>query len=309
MSLLADVLTGITLPIVAVAALGFVLQHRARFDVRSLNRLLIYATFPCFLVVTLAEAELPLREVRGVALFTVAQFFGLLALGWAAGRALRLAPRQRAVVALACAFPNSGNFGIPVAELAFGADYVVHQAVITATHTVLILTTAPVLFGGADTATGHLKAAFQTPMIPALLVGLALNLGEVELPDVLRTPLETLGRAYVGVALFALGAQLAQGDLRVPLGSAGIAVGLRLLAAPVLTGLALLALDLPVQVAALLLVGSAAPVGVLVAIFAAEFRGNAELSSAVVVASTLLSPLTVTAALVAARAAGAAGAG
>jgi hypothetical protein len=301
MSLLFEVVTEITLPIVAVAALGFVLQTRARFDVGSLNRLLIYATLPCFLVVTLAEAELPLAEVRWVALFTVAQFAVLLGLGWSVARALKLPPEVRAVVALACAFPNSGNFGIPVIELAFGRDYVVHQAVITSTHTVLILATAPALFGAGGGALGHLKAAFQTPLIPALIVGLALNLLEIPLPEVLRTPLDTMGQAYVGVALFALGAQLAANELRVPLGAAGLAVALRLLAAPALTGLALLAIELPATVEALLLVGSATPVGVLLSIFALEFRGNTQLSSAVVLSSTLLSPVAVTLAVLAAR--------
>jgi len=301
MSLLLEVVTGITLPIVAIAALGFVLQTRARFDVRSLNRLLIYATLPCFLVVTLAEAKLPLADVQGVAIFTVVQFFVLLAIGWSAGRLLGLEPKVRAVIALACAFPNSGNFGIPVVELAFGSDYVVHQAVITSTHTVLILAIAPVLFGGQGGPVGHLKAAFQTPLIPALAVGLLLNGLDVTLPEVIRTPLQTMGDAYVGVALFALGAQLAEDDLQVPIGSAGLAVALRLLLAPLLTGLALLLIEMPATVEALLLVGSAAPVGVLLTIFASEFRGNVQLSSAVVVSSTLLSPLIVTAAVVIAR--------
>jgi len=123
----------------------------------------------------------------------------------------------------------------------------------------------------------------------------------VTLPEVIRTPLQTMGDAYVGVALFALGAQLAEDDLQVPIGSAGLAVALRLLLAPLLTGLALLLIEMPATVEALLLVGSAAPVGVLLTIFASEFRGNVQLSSAVVVSSTLLSPLIVTAAVVIAR--------
>jgi predicted permease len=305
MALLFDVVARITLPIVAIAALGFVMQTRARFDVRSLNRLLLYATLPCFLVVTLAEAELPLAQLRGVVIFTVVQFAVLLGLGWAVGRALGLEAKARAVVAVACAFPNSGNFGIPVIELAFGSDYVVHQAVITSTHTVLILLLAPVLFGGGGTVGQHLKGVFQTPLIPALAVGIGLNLAGIELIAPVRKPLETMGDAYVGVALFALGAQLADNRLRVPLGAAGLSVALRLLLGPLLTGAALLVLDLPARVEAILLVGSAAPVGVLLTIFASEFRGNVELSSAVVVTSTVLSPVMITAAVIATRLMGA----
>jgi hypothetical protein len=303
MTLLLDVVFDITLPIVAIAALGFLLQQRARLDVRSLNRLLLYATLPCFLVVTLAEAKLPIGQVQGVALFTVAQFAVLLAVGWAAARAMNLDAKARAVVAIACAFPNSGNFGIPLIELAFGSDYVVHQAVITSIHTVLILILAPVLFGEGrgGGVLAHLKGIFQTPLIPAMAVGLGLNLAGIELIEPVRKPLATIGDAYVGVALFALGAQLAESRLSVPIGAAGGAVALRLLAAPLLTALALLVLDMPAPVEALLLVGACAPVGVLVTIFAGEFRGNVELSSAVVVSSTVLSPVVVTAAVLATR--------
>lgn len=299
MSILFEVVTQITLPIVLLAAAGYGLQKWASFDIQTLNRLLVYATFPCFIVVTLSQAEIPLSQVQGAAAFTLGQFLFLLALGWWVGTGLGLRRDLRAVVAIACAFPNSGNFGIPVIELAFGQDLVIHQVVITAIYSVVILFSAPLLFAGPEGGVKkHLKTLFATPMIPAVALGLGLNAMNWRLPEVIETPMETLGQGYVGIALFALGAQLAASNLKVPLGTAGVAVGLRLLLAPALTALAMLAVPLSTEVQHLLIVGACAPVGVLVAIFAAEFRGNVELSSAVVIASTLLSPLMVTAVLV-----------
>lgn len=303
MSLLIEVVTQITLPIVALAAAGFGLQKWANFHVQTLNRLLVYATFPCFIIVTLSQATIPLSQVQGTALFTVAQFAVLAAIGWWIGGALKLEHRVRTVVALACAFPNSGNYGIPLVELAFGEDMVIHQVVITSIITVLILIATPVLFAGTrDGGWGsHVKAMFQNPMIPSVAIGLLLNAMNWRLPGVIETPMETLGKAYVGVALFALGAQLAANRLEVPAGSVGLAVALRLLLAPALTGLALLVVPLPGEVKALLFVGATAPVGVLLTIFAAEFKGPVELSSAVVIGSTVVSPLVATAAVVLTR--------
>lgn len=302
MSLLIDVLIQTTVPIVAVAAAGFCMQKFSGADVTTLNRLLIYGTLPCYIVVTMSQATIPLGRVEGPAAFTIVQFFILLAVGWWAGAALKLSRQRKVLAALACAFPNSGNFGIPVVELVFGRDMVIYQVVITAIQTVLMLMVSPVLYAGGQRGfLGHVKTIFRTPLIPAMLLGLGLNALDWRLPLVIERPLETLGQAYIGVALFSMGAQMALADLRMPLRSAGVSVALRLLLAPALTGLALLILPMSPEVEALLLVAACTPVGVLVPIFAAEFRGNVELSSAVVIASTLLSPIVVTAAVVVTR--------
>jgi predicted permease len=302
MSLLIDVVIQITVPIVAVAAGGFCMQKFAGADVATLNRFLIYATLPCYIVVTMSQATIPLERVEGAAAFTLVQFFVLLAIGWWVAAGLKLSRQRKVLAALACAFPNTGNFGIPVVELVFGRDMVIYQVVITSVQTVLMLMISPLLYAGCQCGLlGHLKTIFRTPLIPAVLLGLALNALEWRLPLVIERPMETLGQAYIAVALFSMGAQMALADLRMPLRSAGVAVALRLLIAPVLTGLALLALSLPGEVEALLLVAACTPVGVLVPIFAAQFRGDVELSSAVVIASTLLSPVVVTAAVVLTR--------
>jgi predicted permease len=299
MSLLFDVLREVTLPVVLLAAVGFGLQKWARFDVQTLNRLLVYATFPCYIVVTLSEAEIPIAEAQGPAAFVLGQFVVLLALGWAVGRALGLRPDLRAVVALGCAFPNSGNYGIPLIELAFGGDLVFYQVVFTSVHAVVIMVAAPLLFAGREGGVGrHLKTLFSNPMVPAVLVGLGLNALNLRLPGVIATPAATLGDAYLGVALLTLGAQLGASDLRVPLGSAGAAVALRLLLAPALTAAVVVWLPFAWEVRQLLILGACAPVGMLVVVFAAEYRGHAQLAAAAVMASTVLSPLLTTLVLV-----------
>lgn len=304
MSLLVEVVTQITLPIVILAAAGFGLQKWARFDITTLNRFLVYATFPCYIVVTLSQAEIPVAEARGPAAFILVQFLALLALGWWIGGALKLAPPLRAVVALGCAFPNGGNFGIPLIALAFGPDMVFYQVVLTAVYAMVIMIAAPLLFaGGGGGWRRHLGDLASNPMVAAVALGLALNALNLRLPAVIETPAATLGDAYIGVALVALGAQLGASDLRVPAGPAVTAVALRLLLAPALTAAAVLLLPFPREIGAMLIVGACAPVGMLVAILAAEFRGHAQLAAAAVVASTLLSPIVVTLALVLLRAA------
>ena len=303
MQILLDVVVDITLPVVLIAAFGFVMQRRVGFDIATLNRLLIYVTLPCFLVHSLATAELPLAQVRTTAIFTVVQFFVLLGVGWLVARGAGLAPGARPVVALSAAFANSGNFGIPVIELAFGPDYVLHQAVITAILGILILIVLPIMLAeGRRSLAGGLKEIFATPLIPAVVLGLLLNAFDVALPRVVAQPLQVVGSAYVAVALFGLGAQLAASGWAISGRAVAWGVALRLCMAPVLTTLAVLLLPgLPVDLRNLLIVGSCVPVGVLLAIFSAQYGRGAEVASATVVVSTVLSPIVITLAIVLTR--------
>lgn len=302
MAVLLDVVTQITLPVVLLAGAGYGLQKWARFDVTTLNRLLVYATFPCYIVVTLSRAQIPVAQAQGPAAFVLVQFLVLLVIGWSVARAMGVPRDVRAVVALGCAFPNSGNYGLPVIELAFGGELVFYQVVFTAVHSVVIMIAAPLLFAGTQGGIGrHLRNLFSNPLVPAVALGLGMNALGLRLPQVIETPAATLGDAYLGVALLALGAQLGNNDLRVPAGAAGAAVALRLLLAPALTAAAVWALPFDGEVAAMLIVGACAPVGMLVAIFAAEFRGHTPLAAAAVMASTVVAPLVTTLALVLVR--------
>ena len=115
-------------------------------------------------------------------------------------------------------------------------------------------------------------------------------------------PLQVMGGAYVPVALFGLGAQLAITSWRQTGRAVAWGVGLRLCLAPLLTvGALLLIPGLPEDLRDLLIVGSCVPVGVLLAIFCAQYGRGAEVASATVVVSTVLSPIVITLAIVLTR--------
>ena len=305
MSLLFDVVTQVTIPIVALIAAGYVLTGRLSLDVRTLNRFFLYASFPAFLIVSLARADIPLRDVQVIVVVTIVQYFAMLALGLLVAHALKLPRPVALMVAVAAAFPNSGNYGIPLIEFAFGQYLVPQQAVITTLHLILILFTAPLLLSERrPTPRGVLRDLFQTPLIPAVLLGVALNVAGVTLPTLVARPLEVLGASYIPLALFILGAQMRDvrlGGVRVALGVAGL---LRLAVAPAATWAALMLADLPGPTVAFLTVGATAPVGVLLPVLAVEYGRKGELSSAAVLVTTVLSPLAATAAVVLLRLSG-----
>src|SRR5690606_2423073 len=119
-------------------ALGWFVQWRLKLDLGTLTRLLINVVLPCALLHFITTAELPLAEVWPTVWFTVLQFIVLTALGWGIARLCRLPAEIAPVVGLAAAFANTGNFGIPVAQLSFPPDYLLHQTVIVSLHSMMI---------------------------------------------------------------------------------------------------------------------------------------------------------------------------
>jgi predicted permease len=300
--LFTDILTQITLPILAVTGLGFVMQRRMKFDVASFNRLIVYAVLACFLVHYLSTATIPLSAVSFTAWFTVAQFVFLIALGWTIAVVLRAPADTRPALGLAAAVSNSGNYAIPLIDLAFGKEYILHQAVIVSLHSVLITSLGIYLIAPRkDGWLAALKSSLRTPIVPAVVLGLSLRAVDVRFPALISIPIQMVGSAYTPLALFALGAQLANGNEGTLNRTLTLGVTLRLLVAPAATWAAVVILAVERGLADMLVITASTPAGVLLAIICNEYRANGELASAIVFFSTLLSPIFVTAALLAMR--------
>ena len=65
MALFIDILTKVTLPIIALVALGYLLQGKLKLDIGTLNRLQVYVVMPAFLVHFLADRQA--ADLGGVA--------------------------------------------------------------------------------------------------------------------------------------------------------------------------------------------------------------------------------------------------
>lgn len=298
MSLFLDILFKVTLPIIALVAMGMVLQPRLKLDVAGLNRLQVFVVLPCFLLHYLSSANQPVAALVPTIGFSALQFAVLIGLGWGVAAAFRMGPELRPVMGLATMYANIGFFGIPVVQLAFAPEYILHQSVMTSLISIVIVTVGVWLLAPVDQAAGpfvRLRQAFETPVIPAVAAGLLLRGFEITLPPVVGLPVEMMGSIFTPLALFTLGCQLADsswGDLRWrPLALISV---LKLVLAPAVTWGLALAVGLSGDLTDLFVVAAAAPVGVLLAVFCAEFDREPRFIASAILVTTLLSPLVVT---------------
>jgi predicted permease len=296
MNIFLDILTRVTLPIIALVALGWLLQPRLKLDVASLNRLQVYVVMPAFLLHFLTVGRQPLDALWPVVAVALAQFMIFIPLGWAVAIALRLPPTIGPLMGLGTAYANVGFFGIPVTQLAFGTDYLVHQSVLTALVTVMLCTVGIALIAPGDGGRfSKLRIAFETPLIPAILLALLLRAANIDLPTVVNQPLQFIGSIFTPLALYSLGAQVSDArSIRIDLIPQLAMMMLKLIVAPLLTWQFCQFIGTPKDVTSVLVVAASTPVGVLLAVFAAEYRREPEFISTAVVLSTALSPVAVT---------------
>lgn len=220
---------------------------------RILTRLAFFAATPALLVTTLADAELGAVLSARTLSAVVAEVVAVLG-AFAVHRGLLRRELPEAVIgALASAYVNAANLGIPVAVLVIGDATAIAPILLLQ---LLILT--PAAFAVLDTTTRRLAASplrraaapLRNPLVLAVLGGVALNLTGVPLDAVaaghVREILDLLGRMAVPLMMISLGLSLAdarrsrRGGRRAAPASAGQeralwwAVGWKLVAAPVI---------------------------------------------------------------------------
>ncbi|WP_262179344.1 AEC family transporter [Haloarcula laminariae] len=304
MSLLGIFGTAI-LPIVAVAGVGYALGRFKGVDADALNTVTVYVLAPALVIHSLATSELAggtiLAVAGAVGLFTAA----MIAVGEAVGRLFGHREPMLGAFVLVTIFPNTGNYGIPLADFAFGPSGRSVAVLVTAIEAVLMYTVGIYIAarGGENAPLTDMKRVFGVPLVYAVVVALAARYAGVVPPadSALMQTLEMAGNASIPVMLLILGIQLAGVNLEGTLRPVAAAGALRLLLAPLVASAAVLLAGVSnPTVARTVVLLLATPTGVTTIILVGAFSGigdglaPGEFTSATVFVTTVLSVVTVT---------------
>lgn len=304
MSLLGIFATAI-LPIVAVAAVGFALGRYKDVEADALNTITVYVLAPALVVHSLATSQLTGGTILGVVAAVVLFTAVMVAVGEAVGRLTgRTEPILGAFV-LVSVFPNTGNYGIPLADFVFGPTGRSVAVLVTALQAVMLYTVGIYIAarGGESDPLADMRRVFGVPFVYAVVVALAVRwLGVVPPTDsTLMQTLKLVGDASIPVMLLILGIQLSGVDVEGTLRPVAAASGLRLLLAPLVAlGAVLLVGVADSTVARAVVVLLATPTGVTTIILVGAFSTTGdgldpnEVASATVFVTTVVSVVTVT---------------
>lgn len=277
--------------------LGYTVQKTVGLDLKTMTRLNFWVFVPAFLFIHIYESELSGGQFKEV-LLHFAIFFPLLgALTWLLAGLFGFQDRLRRAVTASVLFYNSGNYGIPVAQLAFpgSALPLQVQAAVVMVQNISNFTVGLALVSGGrgKRKRDTLKEIFKLPMVYVLVVALLMRTLAIAPPQPINVALHWLEQGLVPIAVVTLGAQMAA--LKAPPLSIALlfSMGLRLLFAPVLGFAVVKFIGIHGPLAQALVISTAFPTAVNSALLALEYDNEPEFAASAVFYSTLISSVTV----------------
>ncbi|GGL55416.1 AEC family transporter [Halocalculus aciditolerans] len=209
------------LPIVAIAAVGYVIGERTNLRIEPLNTIALQFFLPALVFYGIATTALTGSTAVVFVLAVVAYLAVTMGLAFAGTRLLDVPDSLRSGTVLASAFPNSGFVGIPLTGFLFG-DFGRTVATIFLTVQSVVLYTLGVYVVSADAdetagAASAVREVFRLPLVYAVLLAVALRvLGLVPPVDgTAMTTIDMVGSAAVPLMLTVVGIQLSNVDLSV----------------------------------------------------------------------------------------------
>ena len=267
------------LPIVAIAAVGYLLGRSKGVDAGPLNTITVYVLAPALVfhsvVTTPLSGEALLWLTVGITVFTL----GMVGVSEIVGRLAGDTEPLLGAFVLVSTFGNAGNYGIPLSDFAFGSVgrstavlFIVVQGVLIYTVGVYIAAR-----GRGERALDGVKRVFTIPLVYAVAAALLARWLDV-VPPAGSAALETVGmvgNASIPVMLLLLGIQLSGTEFGAALGSVVRANALKMLVAPVVAVAIALALPLgDSTVARVFVLECATPAAVTPLILVGEFSAG-----------------------------------
>jgi predicted permease len=293
------VLLNVILPVILVAGVAALAQRYVKLDVRTTSRAAFYLFAPALVFDSLANSTIGGAEFGQIAVTLIATTLVLWGLGEGLGRLLRLKGPTLSAFLLSILLVNAGNLGLPIVLFSFGEEGLARGTAFFAVSSAISASLGVYLaVRGCSPGTLAIRRLASVPLVYAAILGLALNLAHFTVPEPLSKAIHLLGQASVPVMLVTLGIQLAQtshGRWRgIHRPALATAIAARLLIAPALALLAAVVLGLSGLTRNVVIIQSAMPTAVMTTIIAAEFECDNSFVTIAVLATTIISVLTLT---------------
>ncbi len=301
----------VALPVFAIIFAGY-LAGRAGVlgdeSSKALNGFVYYVALPALIFISMAEV--PVAEVLDWAF--IGAFFGAQLLTFAVAVAVACVAfpgsvAERGLHGIASVFSNTGYMGLPLLLIAFGEAGAVPAIIATVIIGSLIVGLGIALIefdrsrglGRARILGDVGRGVAKSPLVLAMVAGLAVSAASIALPDPVVRFFDLLGTAAPPSALFAIGLFLVGRSVRRSITEVAWLTFLKLVINPLLAwALAVHVFGLDDMWVAATVILSATPVGSTLFVLAQRYDVYVQRTAGVILLSTVLSVATVSAVMV-----------
>jgi predicted permease len=201
---------GIILPVFMIIAVGYGYArwrgNPVRAEMTAVNTVSIGVLCPLLVFTALAGKDFDLAQNGTLILAGVLISLGSGMLAWPVARVLGYDPRTFVPPMM---YNNCGNMGLPLAVLAFGATGLSSAvAMFMACNLVYFSIGIKIIEIGRHGAHSNPWRFLASPMMIAMMLGMAFSVAHLSLPTYLFNALKMLGDACIPLMLFALGVRM-----------------------------------------------------------------------------------------------------
>ncbi len=283
------------LPIMLIAAAGYILGKTLTVDSRTIGRMVFYIFSPLLVFNLMVTSQLNLKQALTTVGYTAAVIVIMGTLSFLLGKLFKLQRAHLLAVVLTVAFGNTGNYGLPLVKFAFGDEALAVASIFYVTTTILFNTVGVVI-----ASLGHLdlKSAilgvFKLPILYAVMIALLIKGFGISVPLPLSRTIEIAANGAIPAMIILLGLELTRIEWTHSMRAMSVGVATKLLIGP-LVGLLLASLfGLQGHTRQGSVIEAAMPAAVATTVVATEYKLEPSLVTAIVFFGTVLSPLTLT---------------
>lgn len=283
------------LPILLIAAAGYILGKALTVDSRTIGRIVFYIFSPLLVFNLMVTSQLNLQQAVTTVGYTAIFIATMGLLAFTLGKIFRLERPQLLAVILTVAFGNTGNYGLPLVKFAFGDEALAVASIFYVTTTILFNTAGVIIasLGHTDLKSAIL-GVFKLPIVYGVMLALVVKATGFALPVSLSRTIEIAASGAVPLMIVLLGLELTKIQWSHSFRALGVGVLTKLIFGPII-GLLLAGLfGLQGHGHQGSVIEASMPAAVATTVVATEYRLEPSLVTAIVFLGTILSPLTLT---------------
>lgn len=261
---------------------------------QTLSNLLLYLVVPAMIVHSY------MMEFSEEILHNLLAAFGMSILSILIGTAITLLltarrkDRRVPIFRFACVFSNAAYMGFPLISALFGSEGLLYASAYVTVFNILLWTMGYGMVSGSSNPKEVARSLLHTPVLYAMVVGLAIYLLQIPVPNLIAQPIDLLSGMNTPLSMLITGMLIAAGDLKSIVCDQHIwkLAALRMVLIPAVCVAVFALLGFHGMSAQVVLLLECCPAAAITSVFAVQFGHEERFAAGSVVLTTLLSIVT-----------------